>query len=281
MKTAIIVNALYYPLTAVRQAERIRFELEKLGETVEILKNDGVNLVPNNGFDFDKCVFLDKDVDFCALLECGGVRCFNPSRAIELADDKGKTVLALAKRKGNLFGLPKTVIAPKIYRDVMPDEYLKKVSDELKFPMIVKESVGSFGAQVSLVYNLEELAALEKKIGAKRHIYQELIEESVGRSLRVYVVGGKVAGAMRLTNTNDFRSNFAEGGKVSRVSLDADKEKAAIEVAAALNLDFAGVDLFDTELPLVIEVNSNAYFEGLESLGYNIAEAIAKFVVKG
>ena len=59
-------------------------------------------------------------------------------------------------------------------------------------------------------------------------------------------------------------------------------EKAAAEKAAqVLKLDYCGVDLlYGEDGPVLCEVNSNAFFEGLEAAtGVNVAKLYAEYIV--
>lgn len=273
---AIIVNGSYVTEASRHQSQRLVEEFNRLGIEAQTVINKEPVEVLSASFPFKAAVYLDKDINFARLLESRGVRLYNSSKAIENADSKAKTVISLAA--ADEISLPESIVAPKIYRGAQDKEYLKKICNILQLPLVVKESYGSLGQQVYLADSFECLCGIANKIGANEHIYQRFIKESCGRSLRVFVVGGKVSGAMRLINQTDFRSNAAAGGRAEQVHLSEEQRKAAINAARILNLDFCGVDLFDTEKPILIEVNSNSYFKSIESLGFNIAGEIARFV---
>ena len=56
---------------------------------------------------------------------------------------------------------------------------------------------------------------------------------------------------------------------------------AAEKAAQALKLDYCGVDLlYGEDGPVLCEVNSNAFFEGLEAAtGVNVAKLYAEYIV--
>ena len=221
-----------------------------------------------------QCVYLDKDIYFATELEKRGVRLFNSARAIALTDDKIKTQIAL----GSVVRFPKTLFSPKRYFGETPEKELSDCARILGFPLVVKEACGSLGKQVYLARDMGELKEIAKKVGALPHLYQEAVQP-FGRSLRLFAVGGKVIGSVRYCNDFDFRSNLADGGRAESFSASERHITVALTAAKALGLDFCAVDFFDTGEPLMIEVNSNAYFKGLEQTGVNIAGSIVDYIV--
>jgi RimK family alpha-L-glutamate ligase len=228
----------------------------------------------------DFVLFWDKDTRLARYLESLGLRLFNKSAAIEVCDDKSLTHLKLQNLK-----MPITMIAPKTYDKVGYDDYtfLDKAADELGFPMIVKECFGSFGWQVYLAKNMEELRAIVDKIGVKPMLFQEFIASSRGRDIRISIVGGKpVAAMLRYSTNGDFRANVDGGAKVEAYTPDAAQTEMAVRAANELGLDFCGVDILfgrDGE-PILCEVNSNAQFQGTyDSTGVNIADHIMEHII--
>ena len=100
--------------------------------------------------------------------------------------------------------------------------------------------------------------------------------------MRVIVVGGKAIGAMeRVAQKGEFRSNIELGGVGQKIAASEAYLHAAECAAKTLGLDYCGVDLLETASgPVVCEVNSNAFFEGFESVtGVDVAAAYAAHVV--
>lgn len=228
----------------------------------------------------DFVLFWDKDVLLAREFEDANIPVFNSSCAIALCDDKAKTHLAL---RG--LPMPKTIISPMTFPNIgftNPD-FLEKVGRELSFPIVVKECFGSFGAQVYLASNKEELIEISKAHENVPLIFQELVEESFGRDVRISVVGHRVVAAMLRTSENgDFRSNVTLGGTTLPYS-PTDEEVGLAEAASRrLGLSFAGVDiLFGKDGPLICEVNSNAHFKSTyDCTGVDLADLIASHIVR-
>ena len=116
----------------------------------------------------------------------------------------------------------------------------------------------------------------------KPHLFQKFVSSSAGRDLRVIVIGGVVFAAMRRTSAGDFRSNLELGGRGEPLSPDARAAALCESVARRLGLDYCGVDLlFAEDGYTVCEVNSNAFFGGMERItGKNVAGAYAEYIIR-
>jgi len=225
----------------------------------------------------DFVLFLDKDVRLAEYLELMGYRVFNSSKAIYACDDKSMTHLLLS---GADIPMPKTIVAPMTFTNIGYTDlyFLEDVAERLGYPMVVKECFGSFGQQVYLVKDMDELAATVKQIGAKPMLFQEYIKSSHGRDIRLQVVGKQVIAAMyRYSDSGDFRANLTIGGKMKAYQPTKEQVDLALKSCEVLGLDFAGVDILfgKNDVPLVCEVNSNAHFKNIyDCTGVNAADAI-------
>lgn len=281
MENYLIVNA--YLKTS--PFEQLKNSLEKAflskGEKLIVLTNDKAYSLVNSSGNKQPILFFDKDAVLGTLLEKSGYKLINSINTIEICDDKAKTFAAL---KGEV-DMPKTVIAPFTYAGVQYDNYdfLKDVEKKIPYPVVVKSSVGSFGCQVALAENYDELKQKTQELSKfGRVIYQQFIATSKGKDIRVYVIGGKAVALGMRKNAVDFRSNVTSGGEMLKID---DKEyenykKLAVKAALTVKADFAGVDLLigDGGKPVVCEINSNAHFYALsKASGVNVAEKIAEY----
>jgi ribosomal protein S6--L-glutamate ligase len=150
-------------------------------------------------------------------------------------------------------------------------------------PVVVKLLEGTQGLGVVLA---ETKKAAESVIGAFRQLdanilVQEFIKEAGGSDIRAFVVGGKVAAAMRRTGApGDFRSNLHRGGSAEVVKLSAKERATAVRAAKSMGLNVAGVDMLQAEDgPVVLEVNSSPGLEGIEGAsGVDIADLIIEYI---
>lgn len=288
MKGVILTNA-YKDIPQTRsQCARLKEELEKLHVSIDIMRNDffAANITSGgdiasklSGYDF--CIYLDKDKYISYMLEKAGIRLFNSARAIELCDDKMTTALALSNSG---IPMPKTLPGLLCYDEGAPlnEQALHIVEEELGYPVIVKSSFGSMGTGVFKAENFEQLKVAASALKIQPHLFQQYIAESAGRDIRVIVIGGKAVAAMERISGGDFRSNIAMGGRGLKIDMPVQVKEMAEKAAALLNLDYCGADiLFGKEGFYLCEVNSNAFFDGIEAAtGVNIAKLYANHIVE-
>ncbi len=286
MKKGIIITNAYTQIkSAEYQAVRLSEEFEKLGIFARSVKNnefpcmikDGKTV---NGYgEYDFAVYLDKDKYIAKMLENDGVRLFNSADSIALCDDKMQTHIALAD---NGIPMPDTLPGALCYTSdaVIPDEMIKNVASKLGFPMVVKESYGSLGKGVYLVNDMDELKGVMEKLKCIPHMFQKYISESRGCDIRIIVIGGKYLCAMMRKSETDFRSNIELGGTGMKFTPPDEYIEIAEKAAKILKLDYCGIDiLLGKDGGLICEVNSNAFFGGMEqTTGVNVAKAYAEYI---
>ena len=224
-------------------------------------------------------IFWDKDILLARSLEKLGYRLFNSSEAIEACDNKSIMHLKLTGMR-----VPKTIIGPMVYfKQALSDPYYERIIEELGEDVILKESCGSFGMQVYKLHGIQEIREKINEIGNSHFIIQEVIKTSLGRDLRVNIVGDRVIGAMERRNISDFRANITLGGKGEPVVPDSMQKETALRAHKALGLDFSGVDLLYGEdgEPIVCEVNSNVNFLSYEAIsGVNVSSIILDYIME-
>lgn len=231
----------------------------------------------------DFVLFWDKDIRLATYLEMLGLHLFNNSKAIGACDDKSLTHLYL-KKEG--ISMPKTILAPMTFSNIGYThlDFLEEVTEELPFPVIIKECFGSFGMQVYKAETKEELYQKVKELEGTPLLFQEFITTSSGRDIRLQVVGSQVVASMyRYSDNGDFRANITNGGKMKPYEPSAEQVEIALSACKALGLDFAGVDILfgEKEEPIVCEVNSNAHFKNIhDCTGVNVADYIMEYIIK-
>ncbi len=228
---------------------------------------------------YDFILYWNKDVFLGRAFEREGYRLFNPAGAIESCDNKAVTF----ERLKGCCRVPKTIKIPMTFDNVGYDDlsFEDHLGECLGYPYVIKESLGSYGAQVYLAQDPEDARRILKRIEGRDALCQEFVRASSGRDLRAYVVGDRVVAAMERSNADDFRSNIANGGTARAYSITKEQEEMAVRATHKLGLDFAGVDLLlcEHDEPVLCEVNSNAQFRGLlTATGIDITDALFEHI---
>lgn len=208
--------------------------------------------------------------------EVMGVISANPSQAITRSRDKLRCMQILS---GAGIGLPVTGFARNTH-DV--DDLIKMVGGA---PLVIKLLEGTQGIGVVLAETKKAASSvIEAFFGLGNNILiQEYIKEARGTDIRVFVVDGKVVGAMKRTaKEGEFRSNLHRGGTAELIKLTKAERETALKAAKELGLTVCGVDMLPSDRgPLVLEVNSSPGLEGIEkATNRDIAAKVVEFVEK-
>jgi RimK family alpha-L-glutamate ligase len=211
-------------------------------------------------------------VDALHWLEEHGVPVINSPRAIERAVDKFYTSALMHEA-----GLPTvdTVICERA-ADAMGA--VREFGDA-----VIKPIFGSMGHGLVRVSDPDVAFRVVKTLETTRTVFyvQRAIDHG-GRDYRLFVVGGRVLAAIeRQAPEGDWRSNVARGA--SAVAFDAPDEwrAMAVRAAAAIEADYAGVDLLQARdgQVYVLEVNGIPGWEGLQrATGVDVAGALVDHV---
>ncbi|MEJ8776339.1 ATP-grasp domain-containing protein [Pseudogracilibacillus sp. ICA-222130] len=259
-----------------------------VGDKATIYRNDEIlTLIENNlivnGKQVqrpDYVIFTDKDIYLAKQLEYLHIPVFNSSETIEISDDKIKTYQAL---KFANIPIPETIVAPKTYGlpIQLDHSYIEYVMDTFGFPLIIKETFGSFGEQVYLIEDEATLYKKKKEIGGKPFMFQKFINTSYGVDVRLQVVGNEVVASMKRVAENDFRANITNGGKMMAYTPNEEEKRVAVQASNAIGAHFSGVDLLfgKNGKPIVCEVNSNAHIRNLyDCTGIDASHAIIEHI---
>lgn len=207
--------------------------------------------------------------------EMMGVFAANESQAVARSRDKLRSLQLFSRHD---IGIPPTAFARR--REDVRDA-IKRVGGA---PVVLKLLEGTQGVGVILA---ESVGSAESVLDAMHSLKQNIliqafIKESRGQDIRAIVVGDRVVAAMRRQAAEgEFRSNVHRGGSTTRIDLDPEYERTAIEAAHVLGLNIAGVDLMPSDDgPMVLEVNSSPGLKGIETVTeIDVAGAMVQFVL--
>jgi RimK family alpha-L-glutamate ligase len=190
-----------------------------------------------------------------------GIRVLNRSDAIVRAHDKLLTARVLRRA---VLPHPRTVLIER-----------NAPAPDLDFPAVVKPRFGSWGEDVRLARDADELRAVLGGLicrlwfRATGAVAQELIPP-LGHDLRLVVAGGQiVAAAKRIAAPGEWRTNVALGASVVSAEPPPVASELALAAAKVLGLDLVGVDLLPTGPGgfSVIELNGAVDFRPVYALG--------------
>lgn len=202
-------------------------------------------------------------------LEAMGIRVFNHSRIARLGNDKAQAYRYMAKK-----GIP---VMPTLYGTDMPPRW---------YPAVVKSCGGHGGTEVYLLRDKamwEEWKAKEQEQKSAGQRTQYVIQQAasdLGRDVRVYMVGDKIAAAVLRTSQTDFRSNYCLGGSVKLYGLSVKERELVRRAAAGLSIGMAGIDFIFHEGSMVFnEIEDMAGARGLYSLtDYDIVDEYIGYI---
>jgi RimK family alpha-L-glutamate ligase len=106
--------------------------------------------------------------------------------------------------------------------------------------------------------------------------YLQRTVDHEGRDYRVFVVGGRVLGAIE-RRSEGWRTNIARGGQALAARLPVAGVALAVRAAAAVGAEYAGVDLLQARggTTYVLEVNGIPGWQGLqEATGIDVAGSL-------
>jgi len=209
-------------------------------------------------------------VDALHWIEQRGVVVMNSPRAIERSVDKFYAT-ALLQDAG--LPAPETVVCEGTAEAMTAVDAMRDV--------VIKPLFGSMGHGLIRVSHPDLAFRVVRSLEQLRAVFyvQRAIDHE-GRDIRVFVVGGRVLGAIeRCASDGDWRTNVARGASVRTFSLPPEWEELALRAAATMGTDYAGVDLLPSRdgQVFVLEVNGIPGWQGLQqATGIDVASAIVQ-----
>lgn len=211
-------------------------------------------------------------------LERLGVIVYNNAATIETVRDKLHTHQVIAEA-----GIP----TPSTMLAKFPAN-IELIESKLGFPLVVKTLNGALGIGVFLVESAKAFKDLMELIGETNPnlqlIFQQFVEASKGRDLRLFTVDGEVIASMeRRAREGDFKANYSNGGSVHAFTPDDEAIDLAVRTSKALNIQIGGIDLLFNKGGgyTICEANTFPGFKGLEKAsGVNVAATILQAMQK-
>lgn len=207
-------------------------------------------------------------LDVLHALQALGVTVYNRARAIEVSVDKAMTSLLLRAA-----GVP----TPATWAVESPAQARRIVLEQTArgHELVLKPLFGSQGVGLRRIAAGDALPLLED--GAVYYLQRYIgPRQGPGQDYRVLVIGGRARAAMTRRGSG-WVHNVAQGARCLPPPDDPALAGLALAACAALDMDYAGVDLMhDADGRLqVLEVNSIPAWKGLQGqTGLDIADAL-------
>lgn len=169
-----------------------------------------------------------------------GVKCFNNSTVCRICNDKAATHAYLATK-----GVPMldTVFVSRAF-PVQKAPFL---------PAVVKTAGGHGGKQVFWVDAQPQYERVCADIVGDYIVQRPA--GTLGKDLRVYILGNQILAAVLRTGQGDFRSNFSLGGRVEAYTLTPEQQALVENILRHFDFDLAGLDfVFDGEKMYLNEI---------------------------
>jgi len=239
-------------------------------QSLAVLDVDAVlaRMIPNGSL--EQIIYR---MDSLHWIEKRGVPVMNSPRAIERSVDKFYTT-ALLQEAG--LPTPETVVCEGA-ADAMAA--VLEMGD-----VIVKPIFGSMGHGMVRISDPDVAFRVVRALEQTRAVFyvQRAVDHN-GRDVRVFVVGGRVLGAIqRHASNGEWRTNVSRGGSARPFELPPAWEQLALRAAAAIDADYAGVDLLPSRdgTVFVLEVNGIPGWRGLQqATGLDVAGVIVDHLV--
>jgi ribosomal protein S6--L-glutamate ligase len=212
-------------------------------------------------------------MDALRAAEIAGVRVWNPPASLETCVDKYLTSVRLAYA-----GLPTPdLVCCQTWQDAMV------AFKHLGGDVVVKPLFGSEGrGMVRLTDTDTAWRTFHTLANTGAVLYLQRFIQHPGWDMRLFVCGGTVIAAMRRSHALHWRTNIAQGGTATAVSVDEELESLALRAAKAVGVTIAGVDLIQNEHGqwFVLEVNGVPGWRALsECTEIDIATAVLQQIL--
>lgn len=220
--------------------------------SINIINIDETNL-PAAGITMLNGSLTTTEAGLVRNLEIQGMKILNPPYAHSMGGNKFLSYMELVNAK---IPTPKTVgiTLSNIFR---MNEIATALINKISLPMVIKKTNWALGHGIMKVSNKTDLIDLLGIISASKtvdfleipnfeFIAQEFIPDNPDKKIRVIVLNGKCISAI-LKETQSYWKINPDGGRPDTVSIyptSDELSKMCVDTCRALNLNYAGLDLF-------------------------------------
>ncbi len=201
-----------------------------------------------------------------------GIYVMNPVMNWLVATDKFGALVKLSARG---LPVPETVVSEHMFVAYSAVKRFKEV--------VVKPLRSAMGFGVFRVSDPDvAMHSFSTLTNMNKPIYvQKYMEKKGGGDYRVVVVGGEIVGA-EFRKGKTWKSNVAQGAVPKGVKADKELSELAIRSCEVLGLDYAGIDIADTDEGYrILETNPTLSWQGFKkATGINPAKCIVAQIIR-
>lgn len=225
----------------------------------------------------ERCINHSRAIHLTKMLNDRGIKTVNDYDVINLCGDKLLTSLRLEKER---------ISTPRVRVAYTPESALEAIED-LRYPVVIKPNVGSWGRLMAKVENRNQAESIlehKKTLGNYYHsIYyiQEYVDKP-GRDIRAFMVGNEVICAI-YRSSEHWITNTARGGSASNCPLTSEIVDICKRSSKAVGSGILALDLFETEdgSYSVNEINHTMEFRNsITTTGVNIPGKMVDYLEK-
>jgi RimK family alpha-L-glutamate ligase len=190
-----------------------------------------------------KSIYIHKTL--CDYFDLNNIPIINSSKSILRSVDK--YALYQSCNKLNI-KCPKTCIV----HPNQSETCYKNILKNFNFPIILKYPSGSGGTFVWKINNYNDFINFISVSTEHCILIQETILESLGKDVRVCIIGKEIAFAFERINKNEFRSNVEKGGERNLKIVDEKLENIIKKIIIELNIEVGGIDFLYGENEMIL-----------------------------
>ena len=216
------------------------------------------------------CEQLTRRISMIEHMEVAGIRVINPCYPFRRARDKYATQYILARAGLPVAATYTTESVERAYR------WSRELGEFVYKPILGSMGKGSLKFEdPDLGYNAWRMLS---RLGQPL-IVQEYLRNP-GRDIRIFVVGGEVVGSVyKYGAPGKWKTNVAQGGRMVDEPIPEEIVELGVKATEAMGLDYAGVDIIESERgPVILEVNGAPGWQALKKVtGIDVAERIVRY----
>ncbi|MGQ4833037.1 MAG: RimK family alpha-L-glutamate ligase [Candidatus Asgardarchaeia archaeon] len=219
------------------------------------------------------CDSLTYRISAMEQLEVDGVYLMNSSYNFRRAKDKYAALFHLYR---NGLPVPKTLVSRDF--DSVVNIVQSRFTDFVIKPLIGSQGMGSLHIRdFDLAYQ-----AFKTLDSLGRVFYVQEYIKKPPRDIRIFVIGDRViSGMYRIIKGDSWKSNIHLGAEPKPLKITSELEELALKAVEVLKLDYAGVDIVESEDGYyILETNAAPSWEGLQKVtSVSISDEIVRYMI--